>query len=369
MLAVRESSIVPPFSSTLRTISGEPSALEIMKKTTNIDSAFVCHCARIRHSELLEIFSESSDPSYENFKRQYGIGGQCASCEYEVQAILDEYVGSRSPDVIDLPRRPLRQRILDRSAGFRRWLKRLSPKQKATAHDAAEPRVNSRACMFFIRTKALQSSILVSNVNNPESNINPNHGAVLFRVLLYDADGTLMRQTEQLESRPNETKELFAEDILDRSPDNFIGSVYVEYYDLVTTNTLRPYCVLNYFGPDGRLRSRQHYHDKLYSGIIPGFVQCPSVLMPRRECWVAMVNCGDHEFDATLFFRTNGETQQVIQHFSPRRSVFRSISELFGVRVADAAVEAHFWIESERYVMTYYFWHALVTDVWIGQHH
>src|ERR1700704_2356085 len=115
-----------------------------MKKTTNIDSAFVCHCARIRHSELLEIFSESSDPSYENFKQQYGLGGQGASCEYEVQAILDEYVGSRSPDMIDRPRRSLRQRILDRGASFRRWLKRIRPKQKATAHESVEPRVNSR---------------------------------------------------------------------------------------------------------------------------------------------------------------------------------------------------------------------------------
>lgn len=340
-----------------------------MKKTTNIDSAFVCHCARIRHSELLEIFSESSEPSYENFKRQYGIGEQCASCEYEVQAILDEYVGSRSPGIVKPPRHPLRQRLLDRGASFRRWLNNLLSEPNAKVHEAAAPKVNSRACMFFIRTKALQSSILVSNVNNPESNINPNHGTVLFQVLIYDAAGTLIKQTEQLKVRPDETRELFAEDVFDRSPEDFVGSVYVEYYDLVTTNTLRPYCVLNYFGPDGILRSRQHYHDKLYSGIIPGFVQCPSVLMPRRECWVAMVNCGTHEFDATLFFRTQSETRQVLQHFSPRQSVFRSVSELFGTSIGNAAVEAHFWIESERYVMTYYFWHVLETDVWIGQHH
>jgi bacterioferritin-associated ferredoxin len=340
-----------------------------VKKTTNIDSAFVCHCARIRHSELLEIFSESSDPSYENFKQRYGIGGQCASCEYEVQAILDEYLGSRSPDMVSLPRHPLRRRLLVRGTSFRQWLKKLRPKQKGTTHEVSEPRVNSRACMFFIRTKALQSSILVSNINNPESNINPNHGTILFRILLYDADGTLIQQTEPLKIGPNETKELFAEDFWDRSPDDFIGSVYVEYYDLVTTNTLRPYCVLNYFGFDGALRSRQHYHDKLYTGIIPGFVQCPSALMPGRECWVAMVNCAAHEFDATLFFRTNSETRQLTQHFPPRQTVFRSISELFGVGIADTPVEAHFWIESERYVMTYYFWYVLEKDVWIGQHH
>lgn len=340
-----------------------------MKKTTNIDSAFVCHCARIRHSELLEIFSESSEPSYENFKRQYGIGGQCASCEYEVLAILDEYVGSRSPGIVDLPRHPFRQRIMDRGASFRRWLQSLRPKRRAKVHETATPEVNSRACMFFIRRKALQSSIVVSNVNNPESNINPNHGTVLFRILVYDSTGTLMKQTDQLKAKPNETKELFAEDVFDRTPEDFVGSVYVEYYDLVVTNTLRPYCVLNYFGVDGALRSRQHYHDKLYTGIIPGFVQSPSVLMPRRECWVAMVNCGPDEFDATLFFRLDSETRQVTQHLSPRQSVFRSISELFERSVADRALEAHFWIESERYVMTYFFWHALEADVWIGQHH
>jgi bacterioferritin-associated ferredoxin len=338
-----------------------------MKKTTNIDSAFVCHCARIRHSELLEIFSESSDPSYEDFKQRYGIGGQCASCEYEVQAILDEYLGSRSPDMVSPPRHPLRQRLLDRGTSFRQWLKRLRPKQKA--HENSEPRVNSRACMFFIRTKALQSSILISNINNPESNTNPNRDTVLFRILLYDADGTLVLQTEPLKVGPNETKELFGEDFWDRIPDDFIGSVYVEYYDLVTTNTLRPYCVLNYFGPDGVLRSRQHYHDKLYTGIIPGFVQCPSALMPGRECWVAMVNCAAHEFDATLFFRADGETRQLTQRLSPRQAVFRSVSELFGVGIAHTPVEAHFWIESEWYVMTYYFWHVLDKDVWIGQHH
>jgi bacterioferritin-associated ferredoxin len=336
-----------------------------MKKTTNIDSSFVCHCARIRHSELLEIFSESSDPSYENFKRQYGIGGQCASCEYEVQAILDEFIGSRSPEIVHTPRHSFRQRITDRSNSFRSWLKGLRPKEKA--RERAE--INSRACMFFIRAKELQSSIVISNINNPESNINPNHGTVRFRVLFYDASGVLRKQTEELKVRPNETKELFAENLFDRPPEDFVGSVYVEYYDLVATNTLRPYCILNYFGRDGTLRSRQHYHDKLYTGTIPGFVQCPSVLMPRRECWVALVNCGPHEFDATLSFRVKSQTRQVTQHFSPRQSVFRSISELFDTGVADMAVEAHFWIESERYVMTYYFWHALETDVWIGQHH
>jgi bacterioferritin-associated ferredoxin len=339
-----------------------------MKKTTNIDSAFVCHCARIRHSELLEIFSESAEPSYENFKRQYGIGSQCASCEYEVQAILDEYIGSRSPGVVSVPLHPLRRTILDRGAGFRRWLRNLRLKHKSRL-DETPPTINSRACMFFLRRNALQSSIVVSNVNNPESNVNPNNDTVLFRILVYDETGTLIKETKQLKARPNETRELFAEDVFDQPPADFVGSVYVEYYDLVVTNTLRPYCVLNYFGRDGILRSRQHYHDKLYTGIIPGFVQCPSALMPRRECWVAMVNCGPYEFDAALCFRIDSTTSRVTQRFLPRQSAFRSISDLFGTNVADTAVESHFWIESERYVMTYYFWHALETDVWIGQHH
>jgi bacterioferritin-associated ferredoxin len=340
-----------------------------MKRTTNIDSAFVCHCARIRHSELLEIFSESSDPSYENFKRQYGIGGQCASCEYEVQAILDEYLGSRGPGIVKMPQLSLRQRLLERGAGFRGWLKKLLPQPEAAASATVAPKINYRACMFFVLRKALQSSIVVSNINNPESNINPNQGTVFFRVLIYDGYGKLVVQTEQIKVRPNETKELFAADLFSNPPEDLVGSAYVEYYDLVTTNTLRPYCVLNYFGSNGILRSRQHYHDKLYTGTIPGFVQTPSALMPHRECWVAMVNCGTEEFDATLFFRTEKETRQVLQRFSPRQSVFRSVSELFGVSVPEVATATHFWIESERYVMTYYFWHALDTDIWIGQHH
>src|SRR3984893_311735 len=114
-----------------------------MKKTTNIDSGFVCHCARIRHSELLEIFSESSEPSYENFKRQYGIGAQCASCEYEVQAILDEYIGSRSSGMVEVPRHPIRQRILDQAADFRRWLKGLRPKQEGTGPGGGGAEVQS----------------------------------------------------------------------------------------------------------------------------------------------------------------------------------------------------------------------------------
>ena len=338
-----------------------------MKRTTNIDSAFVCHCARIRHSELLEIFSESSNPSYEDFKQRYGIGAQCASCEYEVQAILDEFLGSRAPDIVHLPKAHIRDRILDRGASLRRWLKNIS-RRKIPKEETA-PKVNTRACMFFIHTAALQSSVVVSNINNPESNINPNQGTVLFRIQVYDSSGSLVQETKPLTARPNETKELFIADIFDHPPDDFLGSVYVEYYDLVTTNTLRPYCVLNYFGPGGTLRSRQHYHDKLYTGIIPGFVQSPSTLMPRRECWVAMVNCSTHEFKAVFSLRLNGEIRRVTQHFLPHQSVFLSISQLFGLGIADSAVDAHFWIDSDRYVMTYYFWHVLETDVWIGQHH
>lgn len=338
-----------------------------MKKTTNIDSAFVCHCARIRHSELLEIFAESSDPSYEYFKQRYGIGGQCASCEYEVQAILDEYLGSRAPDIVHLRKRRFRERILDRAASFRALLKRLHPRQQSKEEVA--PKINAQACMFFIHRSALQSSVVVSNVNNPETNINPNRGTVLFRIQAYNSGGILAQETKPLIVKPNETKELFISEIFDYPPNDFLGSVYVHYYDLVATNTLRPYCVLNYFGPDGTLRSRQHYHDKLYTGIIPGFVQCPSVLMPHEECWVAMVNCSAQEFDAVLYLRLRGETRTVTLHFLPRQSVFRSIAELFKVSSAESTVDAHFWIESERYVMTYYFWHALEPDVWIGQHH
>jgi bacterioferritin-associated ferredoxin len=337
-----------------------------MKRTTNIDSKFVCHCARIRHSELLEIFSESADPSYENFKQQYGIGGQCASCAYEVQAILDEYIGSRSPDMVQAPRHSLVQHIVDRGNWFRRWMENLYSKD---VDRGIESKVNSRACMFFIRTKALRSSIVISNINNPESNINPNHGNVFFRILAYGADGTLRHETQRFKVMPNETRELSAEDILGSGSVDFVGSVYVEYFDLLVTNTLRPYCLLNYFGPDGSLRSRQHYHDKLYSGIIPGFVQCPSTLMPQRDCWVAMVNCSAQEFDATLLLRVKDETRRVEQHFSPRQSAFRSISEMFNTKVPDSVVEAHFWIEAERYVMTYFFWHVLKVDVWVGQHH
>jgi bacterioferritin-associated ferredoxin len=349
-----------------------------MKRTTNIDGAFVCHCARIRHTELLEIFEESSNPSYENFKRQYGIGGQCASCEYEVKAILDEYIGSRG-GILEVPRHPLRQRILDRAAAVRRWMARLRPEKKKTKGKGkgkkngpakkTGPTINSRACMFFIQSPALQSSLVISNVNNPESNVNPNRGTVFFRVLVYDAAGELRKETGRLALRGNETRELFPADIFGEAPEDFLGSLYVEYFDLEATNTLRPYCVLNHYGADGRLRSRQHYHDKLYGGIIPGFVQCPSVLMPDRECWVAMVNCGTHDFTATFHLRLNGELKSVEQRFGPRAAAFRSITELFGVEVSAGTLDGHFWIESDRYVMTYFFWHARDTDVWIGQHH
>jgi bacterioferritin-associated ferredoxin len=333
-----------------------------MKRMTNIDTGFVCHCARIRHSELLEIFSESARPSYEYFKERYGIGGQCASCEYEVKAILDEYVGTQGLDVV-VPRPPsLAERAREWRERFGIWLAR----QRKPAKDW---KINSHACMFFIVTKELRSSLVVSNVNNPESNLNPNHGTVYFRVRIYDSAGQLIRETGRFKCLPNETKELQVEDLFEIPPGDLIGSAYVDYYDLEITNTLRPYCVMNSFDADGRVRTRQHYHDKLYTGIIPGFVQCPSVLMPERECWLAMVNCTDADFDVTYHLRIGSELRQVRQHFAPRQSAFRSVSEVFGIDVAAEVTDAHFWIESERYVMTYFFWHALKSDVWVGQHH
>lgn len=338
-----------------------------MKRMTNIDSGFVCHCARIRHSELLEIFSESDAPSYENFRRQYGIGGQCASCEYEVKAILDEYVGNLGSE------RPAEKRDSaltswnGRLASLRTWAHHRLEEWRSRS--AAPGKINARACMFFAWMPRLRSSLVISNVNGPETNYNPNRGTVHFRIRIYDSVGELFAEISDLKIHANETREIRFEKTFAEMTGNFLGSLYVEYFDLKVSNTLRPYCVLNYTGSDGLLRSRQHYHDKFYGGIIPGFVQCPSVLMPRRECWVAMTNCGSHEFTATLCLRHRDEERRITQTFPARGSAFRSISEMFGVPVAERPDDAHFWIESERYVMTYYFWHALDTDVWIGQHH
>lgn len=340
---------------------------------TNIDSGFVCHCARIRHSELLEIFAESADPSYEKFKHQFGIGGQCASCEYEVKAILDEYAanheggGKNQAEKLSLPRRAEPSTYRERVADACRHLGRITENFIKVLGLARK--ISVRGCMFFLWNPRLRSSLVVSNVNGPETNGNPNHGTVYFRVRIYDAGGGLFAEFSGLKVRANETREIRFDKAFAGVPGDFVGSLYVEYFDLEVSNTLRPYCVLNYTGPDGLLRSRQHYHDKFYGGLIPGFVQCPSVFMPRRECWVAMTNCGSHEFTATLCLRFQGEVRRVTQPFGPRCTAFRSITELFGAPIVETAQAGHFWIESERYVMSYFFWHALDSDVWIGQHH
>ncbi|MEO6847458.1 MAG: (2Fe-2S)-binding protein [Chthoniobacterales bacterium] len=334
-----------------------------MKRVTNIDSGFVCHCARIRHSELLEIFSEATDPSYEEFKARYGIGGQCASCEYEVKAILDDYLavhGRPAPRVevaapVKPPAVPLRKRLRSFAESSKRSI---------------FPKVNGKACMFFIIDGQLQSSLVVSNINNPESNINPNRDNVSFRVLIYDGEGKLVHQTGKMSVGPNETVELFPEEIFDRVPEHIVGSLYVEYYNLECTNTLRPYCVLNYTDANGRIRSRQHYHDKLYTKTIPGFVQCPSAFPPGRVCWLALTNCSPRDFNATLNLRLGDEVKKVQLHFGPQQTVFRSIPEVFGMEIPpEGRRDAHFWIESEHYVMTYFFWNDIPTDVWFGQHH
>ena len=344
-----------------------------MKRLTNLDSGFVCHCARIRHSELLEIFAESKDPSYEKFQRQFGIGGQCASCEYEVKAILDEFSAihptgeGNEARTFSWSRR--HERMDPRTAIFSA-LKNLRGGAKKLFNFLPLPRkINVRGCMFFLWKPHLRSSLVISNVNGPETNRNPNRGSVRFLVRIYNAQGELFAEMPGLKVRANETREIRFDNIFAGFSGDFVGSLYVEYFDLEVSNTLRPYCVLNYTGPDGLLRSRQHYHDKFYNGIIPGFVQCPSVTMPRRECWVAMTNCGPNDFIATLCLEFQGGVRRISQHFGPRFSAFRSITEMFGVPVAEMAQGGHFWIESDHYVMSYFFWHVLDSDVWIGQHH
>lgn len=338
-----------------------------MKRMTNIDSGFVCHCARIRHSELLEIFAESTEPSYETFKRQYGIGDQCASCEYEVKAILDEYVANRVSAVPVSVRRSTRATLKERAIAARGWLGCIA--KAARSRIGFFGKVNSRTCMFFFHTPRMRSSLVVSNINGPETNQNPNSGPVRFRVRIYDSRGGLFSEINDFKIQANETREIRFDDAFAYVTGDFLGSIYVDYFDLTVTNTLRPYCVLNYTGADGLLRSRQHYHDKFYSGAIPGFVQSPSVFMPRRECWVAMTNCSQHSFTATLCLRIHGEVRRITRRFGPRHSAFCSITKMFDVPVTETGSAGHFWIESDRYIMTYFFWHALDSDVWIGQHH
>jgi hypothetical protein len=292
---------------------------------------------------------------YEN----HGIGSQCASCEFEVKGIVDDYRAELGIRTEIAERGPLRQQHKRRSLW--RGLKKLLPIAKSF----------SRGGLFALRTPDLESKVVVSNLNFPEGNFRPNGNSITFTISVVNEHG------EKVGSRgfrldANKSQQYALSSIVRDCPESFVGAFYIDFHDLDMTAALRPYAVLDKRNPKSEVAARCHYHDKYATFIDPGFFQTAWPFHQGLDCWLAVSNCQDAPYFAEAVLKGLHRTVKADFFLPPLCSKWTRIEDIFGsVKVGCKGdfEPGLFYLNSPQHVMVWFFWNHTRANTWVGNHH
>lgn len=327
-----------------------------MRNTVNIDSEFVCHCMRISESDLNEILEKKKDTTFADLYEEHGVGSQCASCEFEVRGLLDDHRAETGIRGELADRDPKRHQDARKSVLQKIW------------QVVRGPKPSMHAGLFALRTPDLESKLVISNLNFPEHDFQPNGSAVRFSVRIYDQAGKLSIQTPILSLPSNHSGEYAVSSLFPGCPENFTGQFDVTFYDLSMTCALRPYAVLESRNPG--IGARSHYHDKYATFVDPGYFQTAWPFYSGHTCWLAVSNCQDIPYSSEVVLRGKDQELRGTIHLPPRGSQWTSIKDFF----PDATIRPEdfepglFYLENPQHVMTWFFWHNTQADAWIGNH-
>lgn len=331
-----------------------------MRESINIDSEFVCHCMRVTEEDLNNILREKKDASFSYLYDKHGIGGQCASCEFEVRGLLDDHraeAGIREEISEERPRRVQHVR-----RGIRDRIKRFFLPPQPSLHGG----------LFALRSGPLESKVVVSNLNFPEGDFRPNGASIRFRITLFDEEGRRVAR-KSFTLLANHSREYALTEIHPGCPKEFVGAFDLEFYDLDMTGSLRPYAILEVNDPAATTTAaRCHYHDKYATFIDPGFFQTAWPMHPGHECWVAVSNCQDISYRAQAVLQGSERTIKAPFALGPRASRWCLLADLFPEgELGDPAdfEPGLFYLDNPQHVMVWFFWRHTTANVWIGNHH
>jgi bacterioferritin-associated ferredoxin len=346
-----------------------------VKQSTNLQTSYVCACARITEEDFRKILDESDTPTYAALKAAHGIGAQCTSCEYEVKGLLDEHIGERfnalknSPALSVPPRRKGLAGLLQRMRGAPPAVAPPRPATPAKTKPAAPIRETYRTGVFFIRKDGLETHLAIANLQFPEHPANPNGPAVSFHVTLYGQDGDLLATSCEMTLPNNTSIECTPTDLFPGITADIVGAIYTDFDEVSQTGSLRPYGVLvNTTTPS---RARCHYHDKFALFTDPGFFQNTSPFEPGQTCWMSISNCQPKPYESEYHLQAGGATYSGNLTLPPMASRWVELASLFpGLDATRADLSPGlFWLENPQHVMVYFFWHIQAANLWMAQHH
>src|SRR5581483_2291626 len=268
-----------------------------MKQTVNLETRYVCHCARVTPEDFEKILAESESPNLRELKDRHGIVGQCTSCEYEVKGLLEEHLAERV-----LKKKEEKTKKLPKK---NRW-EQISKNVRAMFARQAKPQLETyRTGVFFLRKDGLESHLVVSNLQFPESEKNPNGDHVDFHVTLYGEEGAQLARSRDIRLPNNGTLECTPADLFPELDSDVVGAMYIDFDNVAQTGSLRPYGLL--VNTDSTSRARCHYHDKFALFTDPGFFQNSSPFEPGQTCWMALSNCQPKVYESDYHVQFSGK--------------------------------------------------------------
>lgn len=331
-----------------------------MKDTTNFDSEYVCFCKNVTLCDVKKAFLGNRKLTYSDLQRDFEVGLQCASCEYEVKGALDDYraeVGIAS-EVDDRP-------LLLTNRGIKKKIKSL------VASFLGKDTHGMRAGLFVLRQPGMESAVILSNLDFPELEKNPNGREVVFRATYVDQAGQVRATSALLTLPARASREYSLTELFPQLQGNLVGGVYLDFQRLHLTGSLRPYAVLKSVENERGSLSRSHYHDKYATFTDPGFFQTAYPCFPGQTCWVAIVNCQDREYESAAVLKTMGSRYETRLELGPMETIWQPILKFFPE--VNPAIEnldpALFFLDNPQHVMVWFFWYSDLHHTWIANHH
>ena len=320
-------------------------------------SAYLCQCFKITDEALAEIASKAGSCDFDHLRKYYDVGSRCTACEIDARDLLYELSQGRV------------QETGRGSAPLGVRLRKQAQVAKAEAKIRARQvlRWPRRFAVFMVRGEGHESELVLSNLRFPDDTDNANGRAVKFETELRDTRGRAIGSPRRWTLPSDHSRAYPLEALAPELSGDFVGTVFLRFYGLRETGSLRPYCRLRHHPTEDGFQGSTHYHDQFLTRAHYQHVMVTHPIVAGQRCWLALSNPVQDVYRSPLHLRA-GDRQWTTQIEIPGLgTLWQPVDSLFPEAPAEAE-EAFLWLESEDTLMAWFFWHHTRADVWVAQH-
>ncbi len=320
-------------------------------------SAYICQCFKITDERLAEIAADAGSVDFDHLRTYYEIGSRCTACEIDVRDFLHELAQDRVPRT-GTSGVPLRVRARTHARAL-----------KAEARIRTRQLLNwpRRFAVFMVRGHGFESELVLSNLCFPDDARNANGRAVKFDTQLRDAQGREVGPVKRWSLESDHSRAYALDDLAPEVPGEFVGTVFLRFYGLRETGSLRPYCRLRHHRTSAGYQGSTHYHDQFLTRPHYQHVIVTHPIVEGQRCFLALSNPLDETYRSPLHLRSGEEEWTVDVEIPGHGAMWAPVDALFPDAPAQAT-DAFLWLGSADTVMAWFFWHHTQADVWVAQH-